>query len=756
MGFVFWVMKFSSYLRAPSIAIAAHLLVIGVCGHAQPSTNNPILAVTPDLSGTNRWNISIVNPVPRHVYRIEKRNALNDGSVWQFHAQTTSNFLIVPQSSPSQFFRAGLLTQALPEIVSFTASPATLSASGNANLHWVVNDATGLKIDNGIGDVTGSTSRVATVSATRTYTLTASNSVGSAAALATVVIGQAPSSSSGRAVNIISPITSQRFFAPGMVRIFVSAYDPTIPTNFPEDGKGGNAAWVEYLLDNEVVQSMDGQAAEYWVFRATLTNLTAGTHILRARAFYTNVTQTLILDSDPVSFTVDTPPAYAMVTNLTQDIVLTGSQSFQMLGTTSARVRINGNGFRIRTSGNWTGQFTLRYADLSSLGTFNDSTTGIDVTTTKTLTMENCTVDACGTVSFTLNGTNAASVSSNEFRSNMLMPLSQYPDEYYGAQSSFPAVKLLGDSTGQKVFCANNMGAGWLRMTGVNNWFVGGSTDAHENIFIGPRVGIMLESGANHVTLRRNYSHHVYYGGWSQGNNFELGAANDHVIVEHNIVRDSSWAVRDVACEFRYNLILGAGHQWMWITGDNAYVHHNIFAGGDADVTGIWLIYGPQNVRFWNNTVDGFNQVNGPNVLLIGTDASADVQSCAFFNTRCATTVSIEGTLTNVGYNSFYNPQVTGNHNYSDNRDPATDIGGLNVQMNPGFANAVNNYGIDDTAMWLRTTTLRQVLQMYRNRYTPATGSPLIDAGHGGNGNDIGAVGAGAPNADDQFGILTP
>src|SRR6185436_16897032 len=180
---------------------------------------------------------------------------------------------------------------------------------------------------------------------------------------------------------------------------------------------------------------------------------------------------------DPVTINVDTTPAYAIVTNLTQDIVLGGSQSFSMVGSAGSRVRINGHGFHIRTSGNWTGQFTLRYADLSGLGQLNDSTPGIDVTTTKTLTMEICIVDGCGTISLELNGTNTASVSSNEFRSNMLMPLSQYPDEYYGAQSSFPAVKLLGNSTGQKFFRANNMGAGWLRMTGVNNWIVGGDTD---------------------------------------------------------------------------------------------------------------------------------------------------------------------------------------------------------------------------------------------------------------------------------------
>jgi len=41
-------------------------------------------------------------------------------------------------------------------------------------------------------------------------------------------------------------------------------------------------------------------------------------------------------------------------------------------------------------------------------------------------------------------------------------------------------------------------------------------------------------------------------------------------------------------------------------------------------------------------------------------------------------------------------------------------------------------------------------------RYTPLAGSPLIDVGDpaGGAGNDIGAIGAGTPNAADGFGIF--
>jgi hypothetical protein len=749
-------MKSFLYCALGAFATVALSFVVNESAGAQSSNTVPMLAIAPDTSGTNSFIVSVTNALPGRVYRIEKCATPSAAGGWQFHLQTTSNFTVAPLANSSQFFRAILLTQALPDIVSFNINPATLSSNGPATVNWLVNGATRVTLDHAIGDVTGTTSRLANITGTSTYKLVATNGVGSVTGMATVVVGQLPSASIGRYSAIISPTPGQHFFAPGMVRVFAAAYDPDIPTNFPQDGKGGNASRVEYLLDNQVVQTMSGDDAEYWVFRATLTNLAAGPHVLRARAFYTNMAPTLILDSDPVMFTVDASPVYASVTNLTQDIVLSGAQSFQLIGTPAARVRLNANGFRIRTSGTWTGQFTMQYADVSDLSPFNSSTSGIDVTSTKGFKMENCIFDGCGTISLTFNGTNTASVSSNEFRSNMTMPLSQYPDDFGDPQSSFPAIRLMGSSTGQKVFAANNMGAGWLRLTGVNNWTIGGDTDAAENVFIGPRVGIMLESGANHITVRRNYSHHVYYGGWSQGNNFELGDCNDHVIVEHNIVRDSSWAVRAVACEFRYNLVLGAGHEWMWITSDNAYVHHNIFAGGSADVAGIWMIYEPQNVRFWNNTLDGFGETAGPSVLLVDTAATADVQSCAFLRNNSPSVIEVDGTLTTAGNNAFYNPGVAGLKNYSDNSHPATDVGALNAQVNPKFTSTTNSVGIDDSAMWLRTTSVREVLQTYRTRYTPAVGSPLIDTGHGGNGNDIGAVGAGLSNTNDLFGILNP
>jgi hypothetical protein len=62
-------------------------------------------------------------------------------------------------------------------ILSFTASPQTISASHSSTLIWSVTGAETLVIDQGIGSVMGTTSILVTPSATTTYTLTLNGSV---------------------------------------------------------------------------------------------------------------------------------------------------------------------------------------------------------------------------------------------------------------------------------------------------------------------------------------------------------------------------------------------------------------------------------------------------------------------------------------------------------------------------------------------------------------------------------------------------
>jgi hypothetical protein len=75
-------------------------------------------------------------------------------------------------------------------IVSFTATPASLPAGGGSTtLAWNVTGASSLSIDDGVGDVTGLTSKVLNVSSTRTFQLTATNAQGSTIATVDVTVG---------------------------------------------------------------------------------------------------------------------------------------------------------------------------------------------------------------------------------------------------------------------------------------------------------------------------------------------------------------------------------------------------------------------------------------------------------------------------------------------------------------------------------------------------------------------------------------
>jgi len=80
------------------------------------------------------------------------------------------------------------LFEGAPTIASFTATPAALpEGGGNVTLNWATTGATSVSIDNGIGIVTG-TSKVVPVTTTKTFTLTATNAIGSPTAQTSVVV----------------------------------------------------------------------------------------------------------------------------------------------------------------------------------------------------------------------------------------------------------------------------------------------------------------------------------------------------------------------------------------------------------------------------------------------------------------------------------------------------------------------------------------------------------------------------------------
>ncbi len=118
-----------------------------------------------------------------------------------------------------------------PVILSFSASPASLAAAGQATLSWQVTGATSLSIDHGVGDVTGASTAVS-VTATTIYTLTATNAMGSGHATTAVVVGQNPARRTpGRSCRWSSPPAASRSSRPQ--RCACSRLRATIPTSTP-------------------------------------------------------------------------------------------------------------------------------------------------------------------------------------------------------------------------------------------------------------------------------------------------------------------------------------------------------------------------------------------------------------------------------------------------------------------------------------------------------------------------------------------
>ena len=75
-----------------------------------------------------------------------------------------------------------------PVVLSFSAGPSSVAPGAASTLSWSVNGASAITIDNGVGDVSGLTSKAVSPSLTTVYTLTASNTAGGVTASTTVTV----------------------------------------------------------------------------------------------------------------------------------------------------------------------------------------------------------------------------------------------------------------------------------------------------------------------------------------------------------------------------------------------------------------------------------------------------------------------------------------------------------------------------------------------------------------------------------------
>ena len=119
--------------------------------------------------------------------------AAGGGPVVDAAVDLSADVPVVPDIFPGAVLDAGAdggASDTIPAIVSFAASPATISAGQSSTLSWTVTGATMLTIDQGVGSVLvtvlGTNSQAVTPTQTTTYTLTLNGSV-SAQVTVTVV-----------------------------------------------------------------------------------------------------------------------------------------------------------------------------------------------------------------------------------------------------------------------------------------------------------------------------------------------------------------------------------------------------------------------------------------------------------------------------------------------------------------------------------------------------------------------------------------
>jgi hypothetical protein len=252
---------------------------------------------------------------------------------------------------------------------------------------------------------------------------------------------------------------------------------------------------------------------------------------------------------------------------------------------------------------------------------------------------------------------------------------------------------------------------------------------------------------------------------------------------EHNVIKDASWPLQSFSGEFRYNLMINSGHDFIRGSDTNANFHHNLLVHAqttNSQFDAAFLMYeSEQNVIFDHNTIDAGGAVAGfdaPAIVLgAPTVSMASLRNNVFTGFSMTNTLFPTPSLISAStseatvsaprvaladYNAWDNPLATGDADYMPGIVGGT-VGAHDLTGDPMFVGPVPQapYQIDEGMVWLRQYGTSQVLSYYRALYTPMNGSPLIDAGDPseGSGNDIGAIGAGASDPNDKFGlVLTP
>ncbi len=147
-----------------------------------------------DYDSTARDEIvSFQDPVSHQTLDAHTVSGFNGGTyyVWNIRGPVIMTLYKILGANPvvSALFFGG---PPPPGINFFSAKPATITAGQPVTLSWNTTGATALSIDNGVGTVTGLTSKIVYPTVNTTYTLTATNSGGISTSTAAVMVKPNP------------------------------------------------------------------------------------------------------------------------------------------------------------------------------------------------------------------------------------------------------------------------------------------------------------------------------------------------------------------------------------------------------------------------------------------------------------------------------------------------------------------------------------------------------------------------------------
>ena len=290
---------------------------------------------------------------------------------------------------------------------------------------------------------------------------------------------------------IKSPAQHMRFTAGAPLRILADARDPNswmCPPGHPPYVCPGSL--VRFYVNGQLAGTATPSAtdANLWELRLN-GGLPAGDHVLTVSfvPFDPNsgAGGAAVAGLAPVTIHVDPLPQHASTISLSADLLLSGSTDLNW-----SDVTVIGNGFRIASAAGYSGNVVMNNAMITGLG--NYSTPGIDIVTSGSVSIEDTIFEASGAVRLGVHGSQPFRLSNNELRSNNLLT-------FVASNPDVPVMlELVGNTTGEKSFTGNRLGAGILRIRG-NAWQIGGLAAGDGNVLIGPRVVLDLVDSQNTV-----------------------------------------------------------------------------------------------------------------------------------------------------------------------------------------------------------------------------------------------------------------